>query len=224
MQTDDILKRCHLTEKLGSWKEVTYWLCVNQNDIITKYVMNKPSTRLQSGESLYIWLPCFTARKNQKETANLTTPHDVPVQQFIEKLAKYLKENIDQVQPPTWVAFAKTGSHVEKQPQNPDWWYIRAASILRKVYAHQPIGLEKLRSDYGGRKGFRVTPDHASKAGGNNIRKILQQLEKAELVQTAVPQGRKMSPKGRKLLQEVADDLHKELVKTAPELSKYRGE
>ena len=54
--------------------------------------------------------------------------------------------------------------------------------------------------------------------------KILQQLEKAELVQTAVPQGRKMSPKGRKLLQEVADDLHKELVKTAPELSKYRGE
>jgi small subunit ribosomal protein S19e len=186
--------------------------------------MNKPSTRLQSGESLYIWLPCFTARKNQKETANLTTPHDVPVQQFIEKLAKYLKENIDQVQPPTWVAFAKTGSHVEKQPQNPDWWYIRAASILRKVYAHQPIGLEKLRSDYGGRKGFRVTPDHASKAGGNNIRKILQQLEKAELVQTVVPKGRKMSPKGRKLLQEVADDLHKELVKTAPELSKYRGE
>jgi small subunit ribosomal protein S19e len=84
--------------------------------------------------------------------------------------------------------------------------------------------LEKLRSDYGGRKGFRVTPDHASKAGGNNIRKILQQLEKAELVQTVVPKGRKMSPKGRKLLQEVADDLHKELVKTAPELSKYRGE
>ena len=154
----------------------------------------------------------------------MTTPHDVPAQLFIDKLAKYLKENIDQVQPPAWAAVVKTGSHVEKQPQNPDWWYTRSASLLRKVYAHEPIGLEKLRSEYGGRKGFGVTPNHASKAGGTNIRKILQQLEAAGLMQKAIPQGRKMSPKGRKLLQEIADDLHKELVKTAPELGKYRGE
>ena len=33
-----------------------------------------------------------------------------------------------------------------------------------------------------------------------------------------------MSPKGRKLLQEVAEDLQKELVKTIPELKKYQGE
>ena len=58
----------------------------------------------------------------------------------------------------------------------------------------------------------------------DRLDRVLQQLEKSELVQTVVPKGRKMSPKGRKLLQEVADDLHKELVKTAPELSKYRGE
>ena len=160
----------------------------------------------------------------KKELENLTTPHDVPPQQFIDKLAKYLKENIDQVQPATWAQVAKTGSHVEKQPQNPDWWYTRAASILRKIYSHEPVGLEKLRSDYGGRKGFRVSPNHASKAGGSNIRKILQQLEAAQLVQIVSPRGRRMTPKGRKLLQEVADDLHKELAKTAPELSKYRSE
>jgi small subunit ribosomal protein S19e len=166
----------------------------------------------------------FYCKENQKGNKNLTTPHDVPAQQYIDKLAKYLKENIDQVQPPTWATLVKTGSHVEKQPQNPDWWYTRAASILRKVYVHEPIGIEKLRSDYGGRKGFTVRPNHAAKAGGSNIRKILQQLEKAGLLQTTTPQGRRMSPKGRKLLQEVADDLHKELVKTAPELSKYRAE
>ena len=153
----------------------------------------------------------------------MNTPHDVPAQPFIEKLAKYLKENVDQVQPPAWAAVAKTGSHVEKQPQNPDWWYIRNAAILRKVYAHGPIGLERLRADYGGRKGFTVRPNHASKAGGSNIRKALQQLEAAGLIQTLIPQGRKMTPKGRKLLQEVAADLHKELVKTIPELNKYKG-
>ena len=154
----------------------------------------------------------------------MTTPHDVPASKFIEKLAKYLKENIDEVQPLPWASVAKTGAHVEKQPQNPDWWYTRSASILRKVYVHGPIGIEKLRADYGGRKNRGAKPEHAVKAGGSNIRKILQQLETAGLIQTASPQGRKMAPKGRKLLQEIAQDLQKETVTTVPELRKYQGE
>jgi small subunit ribosomal protein S19e len=154
----------------------------------------------------------------------LTTPYDVPVTQFIEKLAKYLKENIEEVQPPSWASFAKTGTHVEKQPQNPDWWYTRSASILRKVYVHGPLGLEKLRAQYGGRKDFGVKPEHAVKASGNIIRKSLKQLESAGLVQTIASKGRSMSPKGRKLVKEVAEDLLKDLVKTTPELKKYRGE
>jgi small subunit ribosomal protein S19e len=154
----------------------------------------------------------------------LTTPYDVPAPKFIEKLAKYLKENVDEVHPPAWASVAKTGAHVEKQPQNPDWWYTRSASILRKVYVHGPVGIEKLRAEYGGRKDFGVKPEHAVKAGGSNIRKILQQLEAAGLIQTASPQGRKMAPKGRKLLQEVAEDLQKDMVKAVPELRKYQGE
>lgn len=114
--------------------------------------------------------------------------------------------------------------HVEKQPQNSNWWYVRSASVLRKVYVHGPIGLEKLRADYGGRKNFGVKRSHAIKAGGSIIRKVLQQLEAAGLIQTARPKGRVMSPKGRKLLQEVAGDLNKEIVKTIPELKKYQGE
>ena len=154
----------------------------------------------------------------------MANPHDVPASKFIEKLAKYLKENVDEVQAPAWATVAKTGSHVEKQPQNQYWWYTRSASILRKVYVHGPIGLEKLRADYGGRKGFTVKPNHASKAGGSNVRKSLQQLEMAGLVEKASIKGRVMSPKGRKVLQDVAEDLHKDLVKTAPELRKYQGE
>jgi len=154
----------------------------------------------------------------------LTTPYDVPASQFIERLAKYLKENIEQIQPPEWAAVVKTGSHTEKTPQNPDWWYTRAASVLRKVYIHGPIGLEKLRANYGGRKGFSVRPNHTSKAGGSNIRKILQQLETAQLVQITRPKGRIMAPKGRKMMQEVSQDLQKEIIKVVPELKKYQGE
>ena len=154
----------------------------------------------------------------------MTTPHDVPASKFIDRLAKYLRENVDEVQPLPWSTFAKTGTHVEKQPQNPNWWYTRAASILRKVYIHGPIGLENLRSDYGGRKNRGSKPNRVTKAGGSDIRKILQQLETAGLVQTTRPKGRVVTPKGRKLMQEVAGDLSKELVKTVPELKKYQGE
>ena len=154
----------------------------------------------------------------------MITPYDVPVTQFIEKLAKYLKENIEEIQPPSWASFAKTGTHVEKPPQDPDWWYTRNASILRKVYVHGPIGLEKLRGQYGGRKDYGVKPEHAVKASGNIIRKALQQLESAGLVQIVALKGRSMSPKGRKLVKEIAEDLHKDLVTSIPALKKYRGE
>ncbi len=154
----------------------------------------------------------------------MITPYDIPASSFIKKLAKYIRDNIDEVQPPEWAIVAKTGSHVEKQPQNPAWWYTRSASILRKVYVHGPIGLEKLRADYGGRKDFGTKPEHAVKAAGNNIRKILQQLEAAGFVQKTSSKGRTMTPKGRKLLKEVAENLHKELVKEIPALKKYQGE
>jgi small subunit ribosomal protein S19e len=69
-----------------------------------------------------------------------------------------------------------------------------------------------------------VHKNHACKAGGSGIRKSLQQLETAGLVQITKPQGRIVTPKGRKLMQEVASDLSKELYKSVPELKKYQGE
>lgn len=150
----------------------------------------------------------------------MITPHDVPAPKLIEKTAKYLKENVDAVTPPAWAAVAKTGSHVERQPQNPDWWYVRSASLLRKVCVHGPIGLERLRAEYGGQKGFTVTREHAFKAGGSNIRKALQQLEAAGLIETARPKGRKVTKEGRKLLQELAEEIARDM----PELAKYKGD
>lgn len=152
----------------------------------------------------------------------MTSPNDVPASKLIEKVAKYLKENVDAVAPPAWSSMAKTGSHVEKQPQDPDWWYLRSASLMRKIYAHGPIGIEKLRASYGGRKNYGVKPQHAAKAGGSNVRKALQQLEAAGYIQTVKPQGRRLSPQGRKLLQEAAEELSKELVKELPEMEKYQ--
>jgi small subunit ribosomal protein S19e len=152
----------------------------------------------------------------------LITPYDVPASKLIEKLAKYLKENVDDITVPSWASFAKTGIHVQRQPQNPDWWYIRCASLMRKIYVHDPIGVEKLSAQYGGRKDFGVKPEHAAKAGRAIIRKALQQLEAADLIETLKPRGRRVTREGRKLLQELAEDIQKELVKELPKLEKYQ--
>lgn len=152
----------------------------------------------------------------------MVTPYDVPASKFIEKLAKYLKENVDAVTPPSWASMAKTGSHVEREPYDPDWWYIRCASVLRKVYVHGPLGAEKLRADFGGRKRHGSMPAHAAKAGGSPVRKALQQLETAGLVEAVKPHGRKVTKEGRKLLQELSGELGKELLKEIPELAKYQ--
>jgi small subunit ribosomal protein S19e len=152
----------------------------------------------------------------------LITPYDVPASKLIEKLATYLKENVDAVNPPPWASMAKTGPHVQRQPENPDWWYIRCASLLRKIYVHSPIGTEKLRAEYGGRKDFGVKREHAAKAGGAIIRKALQQLEAAGLIETLKPHGRRVTKDGRKLLQELAEDIYKGLAKEIPELEKYQ--
>lgn len=152
----------------------------------------------------------------------MITPYDIPASKLIEKLAKYLKENVDEVTPPPWANIVKTGAHVQKQPQNPDWWYIRCASLLRKIYVHGPIGTERLKAEYGGRKDPGVTPEHVAKAGGTIIRKALQQLEASSLIESSKPRGRRVTREGRKLLQELAEELKKESVKELSESEKQR--
>ncbi|MCD6535453.1 MAG: 30S ribosomal protein S19e [Thaumarchaeota archaeon] len=122
---------------------------------------------------------------------------------LIQKVAVYLKEN-KVIEPPPWAPFVKTGVHKERPPQDPDWWYIRAAAIMRKLYIRGPIGVSRLRTLYGGRHRRGHRPPKFAKGSGAIIRKILQQLEGAGLVQKADKKGRILTPKGRELLEEAA--------------------
>jgi len=128
---------------------------------------------------------------------------------------------VDEVTPPEWASYVKTGSHAERPPQNPDWWFIRCASILRKIYMKGPIGVSRLRREYGGRVDRGVRPEHSRKGGGNIIRKALQQLEEAGLVEKLGNRGRVVSPRGRSLLDKLATEIKRELEKEIPELAKY---
>lgn len=151
----------------------------------------------------------------------MPTPYDVPPALLIERLSKYLKMNVDEIKPPPWASIVKTGAHAERPPQDPDWWFVRCASLLRKIYVKGPIGIERLRSEYGGRKDRGVLPEHSRKGSGAIIRKALQQLEEAGLVETVKGRGRMITPKGRSLLDSLSTEIKRKLEKVNPELKKY---
>jgi small subunit ribosomal protein S19e len=145
----------------------------------------------------------------------------VPADKLIHALAEYLKENVKEITPPTWSYYVKTGRHAERVPTQPDIWYIRCASLLRRIYLEGPVGVERLRTVYGGRAKKGMRREHFYKASGSWIRKPLQQLEKANLITKLDNKGRIVTDKGRSLIDRIAFKLLKELQKEKPELAKY---
>lgn len=143
----------------------------------------------------------------------MPTPYDVPAHIFIDTLAQHLKNNVDEIVPPPWSAFVKTGAHVERRPQNPDWWFARCSSLLRKIYMKGPIGVTHLRAQYGGRKDGGVKPEHVRMGGGAIIRKAIQQLETAGLVESSGNKGRVLTKEGRQLLDSLSTEIKEKLEK-----------
>ena len=135
--------------------------------------------------------------------------YDVNINRLIERTAEKLKA-IDYIKPLEWARFVKTGQHKEQPPLRNDWWYVRAAAVLRSVAILGPVGVSKLRVKYGGRKNRGFKPERFRKCSGNIIRKILQQLEKAGLIKYAekgVYKGRIITPNGLALLNEAANEI-----------------
>lgn len=109
---------------------------------------------------------------------------------------------------PAWAHFVKTGVSRERPPEQTNWWQLRSASILVKISSNGPIGVEKLRTYYGGRHRRGHKPAHYAPGGGKIIRTILQDLEKNGYVQKAdKKRGRVITPHGQKFLEGVAKTL-----------------
>ena len=152
----------------------------------------------------------------------MVTALEAPPDLLVKAVAEYLKTRVTEVRPPAWALMAKTGVHKEHPPMDPEWWYVRAASIMRKLYkARRPVGVERLRTAYGGRVNRGVAPEHFSKGSGSVIRVILQQLERAGLVERVKGRGRRLTPAGVSLLDNMAFNILRTLSNERPELRKY---
>lgn len=133
--------------------------------------------------------------------------YTVEPEELIKLATEELKKH-KEMAPPSWAAFAKTGAGKERAPAQKDWYYIRAASILRKLYANSPIGISRLRGMYSSKKNRGVKPERIYKGSGAVVRKILQALEKIGLV-SKTKRGRILTPKGISFLDKLASQSAK---------------
>jgi small subunit ribosomal protein S19e len=85
---------------------------------------------------------------------------------------------------------------------------------MRRVYIEGPIGVQRMRSIYGGKKDRGSRPSQFRKGSGSILRKSLQQLESAGYI-LHDKTGRRVSPAGASYMDGLADRIAKESAASA---------
>src|SRR3989344_7006476 len=127
-------------------------------------------------------------------------------------LAEALKK-MSEFERPEWSEYVRTGASKQRPSEDVDFWHKRAASILRQIYKKGILGVNRLRTKYGGRKNRGMKPDEFRRAGGKIIRTILQQCDAAGFTEKAEgkKKGRKLTKKGKDFMEGIK--IEKKVVK-----------
>ena len=105
---------------------------------------------------------------------------------------------------PQWVDTVKTATYKELAPYDPDWFYIRAASVARKLYTKGNMGVGALRKSYCGAGNKGVRRHHHQIGSGSVARAVLKQLESIGVVEKDAKGGRRITPSGQRDLDRIA--------------------
>ena len=172
------------------------------------------------------WLTIDSRTGGPHKGDSMTTYYDVPADLLIGSLSAEL-QSFEQIIPPEWAEYAKTGTHRERPPTQENWWFIRSAAVLRKVGMKGPIGTNHMAQLFGGPKDRGVKPTRAAAGSRNVARTVLQQLTEAGLITSkwnaanTVNFGKILTPEGHALLDKVAHSVRDAAEERYPGLSKY---
>ena len=142
-----------------------------------------------------------------QEGSRGVTVKDVAAQDFVIAYAAHLKRT-GKIEVPKWADLVKTGITRELAPYDPDWYYIRAAAIARRVYLRGGIGVGAFKRIFGGRKMRGTAPEHFATGSGSIARHILKELETLKIIEK-VPngKGRRITPRGQRDLDSIAGQI-----------------
>ncbi|KAL1935580.1 hypothetical protein VTP01DRAFT_4720 [Rhizomucor pusillus] len=134
------------------------------------------------------------------------TVKDVNAHEFIKAYAAYLKRT-GKLEVPKWVDIVKTGTYKELAPYDPDWYFIRAASVARHIYIRKSVGVGALCKVHGGRVNRGTRPSHHVDGSASVNRKVLQSLEKIGVLEKDKKGGRRITQDGQRDLDRIAMTL-----------------
>ena len=152
---------------------------------------------------------------NQKKSG--FTVLDVPSNKFINQLASFLKEkNIIKI--PKYAPLVKSSRANDCEPINPDYFYYKAAAIVRKLYftKSKNIGVGSLRVMFSKKERRGSQPPKTFRAGGKIIREIVIQLKNADYIKNyggkddETNSGLYLTKNGRSQLDKIASGLMKQ--------------
>eukprot|EP00736_Rhodelphis_marinus_P014288 Rmarinus@m.5170 len=132
---------------------------------------------------------------------------DVPAHDFIVEYAQHLKRT-GKVTVPEWANLVKTAHFKELAPYEPDWFYIRCASVARHIYLRGGTGVGALRKVFGGANRTGTCPSHFTTASGAVIRRALHELEKIKCVEQDPKGGRRITQAGQRDLDRIAATIY----------------
>ena len=137
------------------------------------------------------------------------TVKDVTSHDFVIAYAAHLKR-IGKIEVPKWADLVKTGTAKELAPYDPDWYYIRAAAIARRVYLRGGIGVGSFKRIFGSRVNRGTVPETFKTGSGSICRHIIKELETLKIVEK-VPngKGRRITPQGQRDLDSIAGQIAK---------------
>merc|ERR1712243_462314 len=106
------------------------------------------------GEANFYYFTClkfFCKVSKQSRSRKMSSVKDVDQQKFVVGFADFLKKS-GKMKVPEWADLIKLSRFNEQGPHNPDWFFVRAASVARHLYIRSPAGVGSFTKIYGARK------------------------------------------------------------------------
>ena len=131
------------------------------------------------------------------------TLRDVNAWRWIKACAAHLKQE-GKLFVPRCAEIVKTSHGRDRAPQNNDWYYIRAAAVLRAIYLRPGTGYGGLSKRFGIKKNRGSRPEITTRAARGLLHWACRSLEGLKLVKKGKESGHVLTPEGRKRVDTIA--------------------
>ena len=150
----------------------------------------------------------MVAAKTTKSKINVgrrkgATLRDVSGAKWVKAMAAHLKQS-GKLFVPNCTELMKQSHANERAPQNPDWFFLRCAAVLRRVYVRPGTGYGGLSKAFGLKKNNGSRPEKPIKASRGLLHWACRSLEGLKLLQKGKESGRVLTREGRRKCDAIA--------------------